>query len=60
MQYLCLNTRRAPFDNPAVPGRDPGVDSAGWVSAFLLATAWRPTSPSPASDLYPKGSFGDG
>ena len=37
MQYLCLNTRRAPFDNPAVRRAVTlGVDRAGCVSAFLL------------------------
>jgi len=56
MQYLCLNTRRAPFDNPAVRRAVTlGVDRAGCVSAFLLGHGMAAHFPlSPASDLYPK------
>lgn len=56
MQYLCLNTRRAPFDNPAVRRAVTlGVDRAGCVSAFLLGHGMAAHFPlSPASDLYLK------
>ena len=56
MQYLCLNTRRAPFDDPAVRRAVTlGVDRAGCVSAFLLGHGMAAHFPlSPASDLYPK------
>lgn len=56
MQYLCLNTRRAPFDDPAVRRAVTlGVDRAGCVSAFLLGHGTAAQFPvSPASSLYPK------
>ena len=56
MQYLCLNTRRAPFDDPAVRRAVTlGVDRASCVSAYLLGHGLAAQFPvSPASGLYPK------
>ena len=56
MQYLCLNTRRAPFlTTRRPPGRDLGVDRASCVSAYLLGHGLAAQFPvSPASGLYPR------
>lgn len=55
LQYLCINTRRTPFDDPALrQALTLGVDRAGCVSAYLLGHGKATQFPvSPASSLYP-------
>lgn len=55
MQYLGLNTRRAPFDDPAVrQALRQGVDRSTVTSAFLSGHALPAQFPvSPVSPLYP-------